>query len=385
MRQIVRAGDASAHPLVRRHPLVTAAVVVSLVALGGWTIAASEPEPDPIVRLAECLPYEEPTSVDDLNDVVATYRAQPAFQGGDVGASATLSDGRRLWVFGDTLRSPGYGTQRMVRNSMLVFGDGCATVVESRDNGPVVPDRADGVGYWPMSIAAVPRDGHDVVGVMMQRVRTVGDGAMGFENLGPAVAEFRVEPGGVPVLQRVRDLGPDDPDKAKPSWGAAMVVDGEDLLLYGTATIDDPYVFGWSLHVARTTIGKVHEPDTWDIVEQPLIPAADGVSQTLSVFEQDGTWYALSKKADFVGDELVVWTAPSPTGPFTERPALAQIPSTTDHWLYMPLAHPQMLPEDGSMIVSVSQNSPDLDAVIDNPLLYRPRFLRVDLPPASGD
>lgn len=39
-----------------------------------------------------------------------------------------------------------------------------------------------------------------------------------------------------------------------------------------------------------------------------------------------------------------------------------------------------ILEQPGSVILSYSRNSTDLGAVLRNPLLYRPKFIRVDLP-----
>ncbi|MDN5745262.1 MAG: hypothetical protein L0H31_09085 [Nocardioidaceae bacterium] len=110
--------------------------------------------------------------------------------------------------------------------------------------------------------------------------------------------------------------------------------------------------------------------------------ADGGTSQTLSVFKQDGTWYALSKQDAFLGTDLVVWTAPSAHGPFSAAKPLARLPSDTvrGNLRYMPLAHPGLLPKPGTMVVSYSRNRTDVQDVITNPLLYRPRFLRVELP-----
>ena len=46
----------------------------------------------------------------------------------------------------------------------------------------------------------------------------------------------------------------------------------------------------------------------------------------------------------------------------------------------MPLAHPDLLPRSGSVVMSYSRNNTDTGAVQRNPLLYRPRFVRVPLP-----
>jgi hypothetical protein len=353
-----------------------------------WSGRAA-PSAPPDLASTRCLPFDEPRDVGDLNRIVAGYRTTKEFQGGDVGADVTLQDGRQLYVFGDTLRAPSYGGKRFVRNSMLVFGPHCAGIVSRADHGAIIPDRADGVGYWPMSIAKVTRGSYDLVGVMAQRVRTTGP--QRFENLGSSLAVFRVDRGASPQLVDVTDLGPDDAHRTRTTWGAASVVKDDWVYLYGTANPEKPLVFGWSLSVARTRIDDLAEPSTWQYFDgsgwqsdpakaSQLIPAEGGVSQTLSVFESRGRWYALSKRDDFVGKDLVIWSAPSPAGPFTPSRPSASIPSHGATLQYMPLAHPDVLPERGTLVVSVSHNTTNAGLLDQDPYFYRPTFLRVKLP-----
>ena len=382
------------HPALRRHPrraaapVIVVAVVAAVLVWSPWSHDA-EVSAKPGLASTRCLPFDEPRSVTDLNRIVAGYRTTQEFQGGDVGADVTLQDGRLLYVFGDTLRGPSYGAKRFVRNSMLVFGPHCAGIVSRVDHGAIIPDRPDGVGYWPMSIAKVSRGSYDLVGVMAQRVRTTGP--QEFENLGSSLAVFRVDRGASPQLIDVTDLGPDDAHRTRTTWGAAAVVKGDWVYLYGTANPEKPLVFGWSLSVARTHIDDLATPSRWQYFDgrrwQPdaakasrLIPADGGVSQTLSVFESGGRWYALSKRDDFVGKDLVVWSAPGPTGPFTPSRPLASIPSRGRTLQYMPLAHPDVLAKPGSVVVSVSHNTTDAALLDQDPYLYRPTFLRVALP-----
>jgi hypothetical protein len=342
-----------------------------------------------------CLPFGAIDDVADLDRLATTMRGGKEFQGADVGADVLLQDGRRLWVFGDTLRAANFDGQRFVRNSMLVFDDRCARVVTPADRGALVPDRGDGVGYWPMSIGKIERPGYDLVGVGMQRVRAAAapDGPQAFENLGPATALFVVARGKSPQLLEVHDVGPDSTDTSRPAWGAATAVAGDWVYLYGTARTNQPLVFGFSLRVARVRADDILDSSKWRYWDgrrwqrragraKVLIPAQGGVSQTLSVFERDGRWYAVSKRDEFLGTDLVVWSAPSPTGPFTAGTPVAEIPSDVDAGTlrYMPLAHPDLLPEKGSVIVSYSQNESDVSKIVKDPFLYRPRFLRVPLP-----
>ncbi len=181
-------------------------------------------------------------------------RGGSAFQGADVGADVLLQDGRRLWVFGDTLRAPDFPGQQFVRNSMLVFGGGCADAVVPADKGALIPNRGDGIGYWPMSIARVERPGYDIVGVATQRVENTDapDGTFAFESLGSSMAVFVVPRGKTPQLIEQQDIGRDDKDPARPQWGAAAAEHGGWVYLYGTARPQQKGVFGFSLRVART-------------------------------------------------------------------------------------------------------------------------------------
>lgn len=374
------------------------AAVALLVAttLAADRSAVSTPPESAGASETRCLPTGGLDSVAELDAFAREVRGNPEFQGGDVGASAELQDGRQLFVFGDTLRGADFDGQKFVRNSMLVFTKACAAAVLPADHGALIPDRPDGVGYWPMSVSVVEHPGYDLVGVATQRVRNNDASAadvFSFDILGPSVAIFRVPLGGTPQLVDVLDLGPDVVDPERPIWGAAAAVSGDWVYLYGTARPDAPGIFGFSLQVARVHLDEVLDQQRWRYWDgerwvaaaaeaDVLIPAQGGVSQTLSVFEQEGRWYALSKRDEVLGTALTVWTAPGPTGPFIASPSLAEIPSdaATGTLRYMPLAHPDLLPEAGTVVVSYSQNNSDPSVVQDDPRRYRPRFLRVQLP-----
>ncbi|MFD4325697.1 hypothetical protein ACFWQC_13750 [Nocardioides sp. NPDC058538] len=377
--------------------VLASATCLTILATALTSALHSEAVPRPLASLAsttQCVPAGPVEDVDDLNRITR-LRAEPALQGGDVGVSAHLSDGRSIWMFGDTLRDAKFSGAGFVRNSMLLVEPHCLQVVLPKSGGAILPDRGDGVGYWPMSVTTLDKPGYALVVVAAQRVRTTDSGdAFGFEALGPAIAQFVVPDGGVPQLIAVTDLGADDADTRRPMWGAAAAVSGKWLYLYGTAREPDPPLgTGFALHVARVAPDHVPDLDRWTYWDgtgwnkragssSELIPATDGVSQTLSVFERDGRWYAFSKSDEFLGDDLVFWTSSSPTGPFRAQPPVGTLPSgvARGELRYMPLAHPDILEQPGSVIVSYSRNSTDFGAVLRNPLLYRPKFIRVDLP-----
>lgn len=334
-----------------------------------------------------------PRGVADLNRQIRTLQGAPAFQGADVGADVRLQDGRFLLVFGDTLRGPSFDGPRFVRNSMMLWDTDCVSVVLPPGKGALVPDRGDGVGYWPMSSAVAHRPGYDLVLVSTQRVEATGGGSFDFANLGPALAVFVVREGDTPQLISTTDLGEDDPDTSRPAWGAALAVEGEWVYAYGTANPGVPGVFGFSLQVARVRADDVLDRSRWRYWDgtrwqtdperaAELVPAEGGVSQTLSVFHRGERWYALSKRDGDLGDQLVIWTAPGPTGPFTPTAPVATVPTDLDSGAvtYMPLAHPRIFPEDGTVVASYSRNNTDFTKIEADPTLYRPTFLRVPLP-----
>ena len=381
------------HAVALAVPVALAVVGAVLLAPTGTTIVSATPVQG--ASQTTCLPRQEVSSVDQLNQQILSVRAGSSFQGADVGADVGLQDGRRLWLFADTLRAPDFDGQKFVRNSMLVIDARCMETVLPADHGALIPDRHGGVGYWPMSVARVQKKGYDLVGVATQRVRTTDkpDGIFAFETLGPALALFVVPRGQTPQLLVNQDIGPDKVDTTRPMWGAAAAVSGDWIYLYGTARPDHSGIFGYSLRVARTRVTDLLHSSRWQYWDgrswqqhpskaKVLIPAQGGVSQTLSVFERGGRWYALSKRDEVLGTDLVVWTAPSPTGPFDHGTKVATLPSDpkTGELRYMPLAHPELLADPSSVLVSYSRNNTDASKVQGDPFLYRPLFLKVRLP-----
>ena len=90
----------------------------------------------------------------------------------------------------------------------------------------------------------------------------------------------------------------------------------------------------------------------------------------------------MSKRDGYLGSDVVIRSAPSPTGPVTAGEVVATRPSHPEAGTlaYAALAHPALFPEPGTIVLSVSRNSSDTDAVSADPTLYRPEFFRVPLP-----
>ena len=132
------------------------AVLVTASAVLAVTLPERRASPRPslpsLASSTTCEPTGPLRSVADLNRLTE-LRGSTAFQGGDVGAESRLQDGRRLWLFGDTLRGPGTAGQRFVRNSMLVVEPAACRSWYRPAVGPSCPTAVTGAGTgrcrWP--------------------------------------------------------------------------------------------------------------------------------------------------------------------------------------------------------------------------------------------
>lgn len=382
----------SRHRLLGAGPLL--GTLVALGGLAGCAVATSAADGIPVDQraMADCrafIPYP------DLETWAAAFAKEPSMSGwvgGDIAADTRLSNGQTIFAFGDTIVDTMAAATPTVRNSLLAFDEDRSCLVLGPEGQAFVPDRPDGIGYWPTSVVQAAPDG--AITLFLQRVSGSAIEGETFTNLGPSLAEVVLDEFEVPHVARVIDIGPDDASRQRIGWGAASwVADDGYVYVYGTSNPELRMIFGWSLHVARATPDHVADPQTWEYWNGtawvrdpasavPLIPAEGGVSQTLSVFEHEGTWYAVSKRDDFLGDDVVIWTAPGPMGPFRVAGPVASRPSDPGAGVitYAALAHPTLFPEDGTIVVSVSQNTTDRSALVEDPTLYRPEFFRVPLP-----
>ncbi|MDT0212795.1 hypothetical protein Q9R29_02755 [Rothia sp. ARF10] len=329
-------------------------------------------------------------TVEQLNSVLA--RADlPYWQAADIGASARLTDGRLVWVFGDTMRRQGVAPG-MVANSMLVSSGLCVSQVMATARGPVIPDVEPGVVRWPMSVSVVRDGDEDVVIVFTGRIRRgSGTDVWGFRYLGSDAVTFRVRAGEAPQLDTVLPLTPDDESAHQVNWGSASMVSGDHIYVYGTE-LPSGAAFGRSLLVGRGRLGRPEDRQSWEFWDgrrwqadphraSPVIAAEGGVSQTLSVDHIGDEFVAVSKRDGDLGSTVATWTSASPVGPWRVSDALeAPFLTGRDEFAYAPLAHPEITLADGGLLVSISRNTTDLARLRQDPTVGRPRFAEIPRP-----
>ncbi len=339
--------------------------------------------------VTDCGPVTEYADVETMAADFARAPSIAGLTGGDMAVDTALARGELLMAFGDALLNTPVSEESSVRNAILALADDRACLVLGPRGTAFVPDRVDGIGYWPTSLGEV---NEDTVAMFLQRVAERDDGA--FVNLGPSLAAVTVDADGIPHVVSVHDIGSDESSRQRIGWGAATWK-GDDgyVYIYGTANPERDLVFGWSLHVARVAPERIFDIDAWEYwtgaewsadesSATAVLPAVGGVEQTLSVWAEGQTWYAVSKRDGALGSDVVIRTAPAPTGPFSAGKVVASRPSHPEAGIltYAALAHPGLLPEPGTIVISVSRNSTDAEAIAADPTLYRPEFFRVPFP-----
>ncbi|GAA2155208.1 hypothetical protein GCM10009844_42000 [Nocardioides koreensis] len=323
-------------------------------------------------------------TVAELNKLGASVDL-PGWQAGDIGASGRLSDGRLVWLFGDTTRTK--LEPPIVANSMLVSSGRCVSQLVTKEKGPVIPDVSPNVVRWPMSVAVGRSQGHDVVLVLCSRIDRGHSGSFGFTFLGTTAAVFTVEDGQAPQPDKVVDITPDSRNQEQVNWGAASTVHGRWFYVYGTRLTGQQYDFGRELYLARTPAADPGNRKRWQVWDgsgwssKPpqavaVLPSQGGVSQTLSVDSLGGQWVAVSKRDGDISDFVYKWTAPNPWGPWTPVKELkAPGGFDTGNLKYAPLAHPEVPLKSGDLLVSISRNTTDLQRLLKDPEIGRPEFV----------
>ena len=177
------------------------------------------------------------------------------------------------------------------------------------------------------------------------------------------------------------------------NWGAASLVDGNWLYEYGTRW-PGGQVFGRELYASRVLLTRVSNRAAWRFWDghawQPKVAKAaatlaaqGGVSQTLSVDHIGREYVAVSKRDGDLGDFVYTWYSATPHGPWVPHagvPAPNGVPHPTD-LQYAPLGHPEIQVANGRLLVSISRNTTDLQRLLEQPDVGKPRFAEITLPP----
>lgn len=335
----------------------------------------------------------------------AVNDAQGNWAGGDAALSVGLTDGRSMWLFGDSIVGTTAGRTRtsaaMIRNQ-VVLSDNTLRAPWRPVGAEAFFPSSGTTWFWPTgALVTDRRPGEDVVHVALARTtrnggEELGSSSMHFEQVGVDIAEVRVPHGGSPILSSIRPLltFTDREEKGHDiAWGAAMTIQGDDVVVYGSRSSGVPLEFGKAVFVARTRVQQLADFPTWTFWDgqgwstasdraAPIIqPGRHGASTSFSAWydASDKRWKLVYKRGEFAGDAIVESTAARPQGPFTTKVLTLLPPSSGTDLTYLAYAHPEIPTADGSTIVTFCRNTLDFEKSLSDAWLYRPQFMQFKL------
>lgn len=303
-------------------------------------------------------------------------RRSSGWTGAD-GAYSVPVEGGTLWLFSDTFEStltpdgrrlPGW---RMVHNS-LAFQPGpdpSQLQFWLPPQGHSWFEPPDGKGWFWLLDGVESQPGK--VWVFLSGFEATGTGSFDFAGRGGWLAELSLEPSG-PKVERYLPLG-----FGPAVFGAAVLVEGDHLYLYGTIDHRDHR----ELVLARTgrdpsalSQWRFAGPSGWVSRPEQARVLVDEVSNEFSVHFQQGLYWLIYES----GGKIFRRHSLKPEGPFSAAELVYQPPEASRPGLfaYNAKAHPELSPDQG-LLVSYNVNTYDNDRHLHEGWLYRPHFLRL--------
>jgi hypothetical protein len=316
--------------------------------------------------------------------------------GGWTGADSTYSvplpDGRDAWIFSDTFlgRVNPDGSRPLdspfIHNSIVLQDEHRLTTVTGGSPAhpqsligptptgpPTDPSTQNSSWYWI---------GDGVVDAGSLRVF-----ALKFVSTGTAQFDFRFDSDAIATFSlpdlRLVSLTPTY-SGGNVTWGSWVQPAGDWTYVYGV----EDYGFVKYMHVARAARGSLLGPwqfwtgTTWSADPTASARLMSGVANEYSVTRLGDRWVLVTFDTNVLfGNEIVAYSASSPTGPFTDRVHLYSAPEATvlsggNLITYNAHAHPE-LGHDDRLTISYNVNSLDVHDVYRDVHDYRARFIDV--------
>jgi hypothetical protein len=324
--------------------------------------------------------------------------------GADAAYSIPLSDGRDVWIFGDTL----FGEQRaihgniptMVRNSIGVStcldGHWKLDYVIRKDAQGHAADffKAQHPNTWYWALDGFV-SGKDLwVTLLCVRNAPAQSAAMAFETCGTDLARIS-SPGPDPQQWKI-DYFPLVPDGARAYPSATAVVDGGYAYIFALKESDTR-----PLLATRISLDGLSDPagnleylagdDQWRRGFDPAkaMPVMQKGAPELSIryHPERKQWIAVMFDPEAFSSKILLRTAPSLTGPWTQGEVIYQVPEMRpqnpgydkETFCYAGKEHPEFERDD--LLFTYVCNTFDVSKLGTNLNIYYPRVVRMAMPP----
>ena len=325
-----------------------------------------------------CAP-RTPQTASELQAVFDTRG--PWWSGADGGFVVDLPDGRRLWMFGDTIVGQAHALDRryldrnaMVNNSLVVQSGRC---FEVRMQGSPLgatrsalehPDR--GRMWWPQSGVHDPVSNKVLVFALRQ------DTGNWYVNHGMDLIELSW-----PGLEYVGHRAlPFATSGDFPALGTTAMIDGDWLYVYG-APVRGLFKPGYVGRTAWPPTGELafeyFDGTGWTVDPGQIRPMAAGSVGALGVYQVYRTtsgYVAVNKPFDGIDGSILQWRSDSAVGPWQPAGAVSgPVRYNAAGWTYGVRAWPM---PDGSWVLMRSENPMSMDDLYADLLRYGIRFTR---------
>ncbi len=299
--------------------------------------------------------------------------------GGDAAVSYKLPDGRVLWLFGDSFLDTVYPNRTrprvsFIHNTMVTtdaVGGNFKTYYGGTQQSPLPYFKTTSKQYyWPAM--AFMDEAKTKVYVFMDKVKTLTGGTGGFEVTGVDVGILNYPD---LTIQKIVKFS----TGYVINWAGASLEDEDGYIyIYGPeSTTYNKYI-----HVARTPKNNplssvtYYNGTNWVGDSSKSVRLQDGVSESFSVFKNEGKYYLLSQ-GNLLSKDIYLWDMQSPSGPFTNKRFVFTTPAkigTTNIVTYNATAHPEFN-QNNQLLVGYCTNSLKSAGLYNNADSYRPYFV----------
>jgi len=311
------------------------------------------------------------------------------WNGGDIGISSLLNDGRSIWVWGDSHSGMVLSDrtritdQTQFERNYIIQQDGedfsAFKLINEGTPGNIkealIPTDDDGKPtgkheewYWPDGSAVYYRDGVPELQMVLSRMENNGEGGMwGMRGVGVDVAVFTL-----PDL-KLKEIVKNRHKTVHVEGGslgyAGQVFKDDDGTVYVYSSAGLPGICATNTVIARVKNGDLtaqwefynaatklwstdtswqNNVDNWEKAGFENLP--------MFVFKDGGKYYAFGLPPCF-GREIYIYDAATPYGPFTNKRLVAKLPDeiTEGYVTTLPGVH-QQLSKHGELMFSVSKN-----------------------------
>jgi hypothetical protein len=313
--------------------------------------------------------------------------------GGDTTNSVLLPDGRVVWIFSDTfLGAVNANLTRsdpsFIHNSFVLQSGGglvetlhdgkyphARSLIQTKDGREVNGDPPVGADWYWVGDGTVEGDELRVFALKFEKF---GPGGFDFRWIGTSLATFSL-----PKL-KLKSVTP-TVSSTGIEYGSGILEDGGYTYVYGTEDLGaDKY-----LHVARAPSGGLL--GSWEFFTGTgwsTDPAASarllhGVANEYSVTRTGDAYVLITMDTNVVfSRDIVAYVSCTPTGPWAGPTHLYTAPDYpfSNVIAYNAHAHPEFT-QNGELLVTYNVNSLVFQDLMDDVHIYRPRFIRVTLPP----